>query len=89
MDDTIIAFFIGIVWAVVLVLYGKFSDTGVVPDYEGTNRSAVRIGTDIAFVGGGTGVVVYLSDSYFSALRYGLAGIVCVLIAVTIVAKFR
>lgn len=89
MDDVIVAFVIGIVWAVVLVLYGKFSNTGLVPDYEGTIRSAVRIGTDIAFVGGGTGVVVYLLDSYFSALRYGLAGIVCVLVAVTIVAKLR
>ncbi|RQG89065.1 hypothetical protein EA462_11850 [Natrarchaeobius halalkaliphilus] len=87
--NVIIAFLIGFIWGTIVFIYGKVSNADPIPRYDGTFRSAIRIGIDIAFVGGGTGTVVYLTESYLSAFQYGLAGIVFACIAVAVSVNFR
>lgn len=88
-SDAITAFFVGFGWAVILLLYGRISDTGAIPSYEGTIHSAIRIGFDTVFVGGGTGVALYVTESHLSSFRYGLAGMMSAFIVVTIATKLR
>lgn len=89
MSNATAAFSLGTGWAFVLLIYGHFSDADVIPSYKGTIRSAIRISFDTVFVGGGTGVVVYVTDSYLSSFQYGLAGMVSAFLVVTIAVKLR
>jgi hypothetical protein len=82
--DATAAFLVGAGWAIILFVYGEYSSAGVLPRYEKTMRSAVRMGVDIAFIGGGTGVMLSLTNTYFSSFIYGLAGLVLGSIVATI-----
>ncbi|SFS45352.1 hypothetical protein [Halostagnicola kamekurae] len=89
MNDATAAFLVGAGWTVIVFVYGEVSNTGMIPRYEGTIQSAIRSSFNIAFVGGGTGVVIYVVEHHLSAISYGLAGIVVASVIVLIAAKFR
>lgn len=85
--EPVAAFLSGVVWVIIRGIYGTVRNAGAVPDLE--NESTVGIVADTLVVGGGTGVVLYLTSSVLSAFQYGLAGIVLTTIVFVIGTRFR
>jgi|AntDeeMetagen134_2_1112570.scaffolds.fasta_scaffold00609_4 hypothetical protein len=83
MSNLIGAFFVGIVWGICLFAYTTFLDMGSI-SFLHRHKYLATI-SDILIVGGGTGVMLYLTDSYFSSFAYGLAGLILASVASTIV----
>ncbi|WP_049924408.1 hypothetical protein [Halopiger djelfimassiliensis] len=82
-SDPLLATVLGVSWGLVLFAYGHIFDMGVCYLLEADGTSLIRGGIDILLVGGGTGLLVYLTDS-LSAVRYGIAGVAFVTLAVTL-----
>lgn len=82
-NDSVTAFCIGAVWAIILIGYGAVLDVGAVP-LEDERVSKAHVLRDVLFVGGGTGVMVFLTDDYLSSFGYGIAGLVLVAVVAAI-----
>ncbi len=82
--DQLVAFCIGIIWAVILYVYRAAIGTDIIRSLKNDRCWRRYAVVDILIVGGGTGVFLYLADSYLSAFVYGLAGVVLVTVVVAI-----
>lgn len=82
-NGSVVAFCLGAVWAVILIGYGTVSDVSAVP-LEDERVSRAHVVLDVLFVGGGTGVVIGLTDVYLSSFGDGFAGLVLVAVVAAI-----
>ncbi|WP_226480754.1 hypothetical protein [Natrinema amylolyticum] len=80
MPDPAVALCIGVLCGIMLHIY-DFVLSSCVETH--INERIITV-LNILVIGGGSGVMVWLTDSYFSSFVYGLAGVVLVLIVVVI-----
>lgn len=81
-SNSIIAFLIGAVWAVLLHAYGRVRTATFFED-----TSFARPIADVLFVGGGTGLALYATHYALSAIASGAIGYVVTAVVVRITSK--
>jgi hypothetical protein len=72
------AFLLGVAWATIVLIYQRIWD-----GRAGSGSFTALTILDVLFIGGGTGIFLYLTDSYLSSFVYGLGGILFVIVVVT------
>ena len=82
-------FLAGVAWAVILSFYRRFvlSSNPLLADTS--KNSPLLIVVDILFVGGGTGVMLYLANNRFPDLAYSILGILLVSAGAILVDRVR
>lgn len=87
--ESVAAVCIGLGWGGIVFGYEGVKRTAIFRTLESADRSRWYVTREILFIGGGTGVMLYLTDTILSSFVFGLVGLSLVVVTVTLARYLR